>query len=246
MRRQLKYTLRLSEHLKAVIQKFFELQNPYLSQAADIDEAPTYRNYVRDIVTDHPHYDELTPDQKYLHDLGGLISPVLSSYRISLRIPRLQPRTRRFAASANLEESGQRLAMDAYHFKMRVELFGDSSAALIPDNDSRREFQKIIGRIIPNFTRANSRILKYRNFIVHGPRSRIDEFAYLRGLELGGMFLHDDLWFTYNTEFEMARDEWATIAKNVVGTMESANAEIQLLNENTIQTGSFLFLKASS
>jgi hypothetical protein len=91
MRRQLKYTLRLSEHLKAVIQKFFELQNPYLSQAADIDEAPTYRNYVRDIVTDHPHYDELTPDQKYLHDLGGLISPVLSSYRISLRIPRLHP-----------------------------------------------------------------------------------------------------------------------------------------------------------
>lgn len=140
------------------------------------------------MISDHPTYDDFTPEQRYLHDLGELTGPVLSAYRTHHRIARLHPRTGRIAASGNLETSGQRLAMDAYHFKVRIELFGDSAATVISDKQTREEFQSAIGRIARNFSRANKRVMKYRNFVVHGPKNRVDEFALLRGLELGGFF----------------------------------------------------------
>ena len=110
--------------------------------------------------------------------------------------------------------------MDTFHFKERVSLFGTSAIALIGDVKWQKHTQIEIGRIIRHFCRANQRLLKYRNFVVHGPKNRIDEFADLRSWELGGIFLHNDLWLDYNNEFEIFRTDWATLAKHLIQSME--------------------------
>jgi hypothetical protein len=240
MRRELKYTLRLLEHLKAITLKYFDIKNTFISE---LDDVAAYRAYIRDIIVEQPFYADFTPEQRYLHDLAGVISPVLSAYRTKKRIPLLRPRTGKVTASAILEESGQRLAMDTFHFKERISLFGASTIALIVDLKWQKHTQMEIGRIIRNFSRETQRLLKYRNFVVHGPKTRTDEFADLRSWELGGIFLHDDLWLDYNNEFETTRAEWAAISKDLIRSMESTIAAAQLLNANNIERRAFTFSK---
>jgi len=243
MRRELKYTLRLLDHLKAITKKYFSIENSFIS---DFDDAGAYGNYIRDIIFDEPSYADLTPEQRYLHDLANIITPVLSAYRIKRRIPLLRYRTRKITASAILEECGQRIGMDAFHFKERISLFGASANALIEDQHCRRHSQTEIARLIRNFNHANLRLLKYRNFVVHGPKNRTDEFANLRWLELAGIFLHDDLWHEYNNEFDNARSEWRTMSINLIQSMEATIAAAQLLNENNIERRILSFSKSST
>jgi hypothetical protein len=131
--------------------------------------------------------------------------------------------------------------MAAFHFKERLKLFGKSAAAIIADEKRRRFFEDKIGRIIRNYTTANKRIMRYRNFVVHGPEGREDEFADLRSCELAGLFLHGDLWFEYNNEFGRHRTDWTLIARNLIGSMEISIAAIQQLNENLITERAFDF-----
>lgn len=245
MWQELKYALRLSEHVKQITLKYFEFQNPYSEAFQEYNEL-TYRAYIRDVVIDRPSYSDLTNDQKYLHDLGGLIAPVLSAYRIRGRIPRLKPRTYHITASARLEECGQLLAMDAFHFKERIRLFGKSASLIIMNAKRRSEFQSEIGRVVRNYSHANKRLMKYRNFVVHGPEGRIDEFADLRNWQLSGLLLHNDLWLDYNNEFELLRTEWASLAKELIQAMERGTSEIHLMNENLIETSAFGFTNSAN
>jgi len=242
MKRELRYTLRLLDHLKQVTLRYFEISTSYLREDVDSDGSECFRAYVRDIIVNRGSASDLTPEQKYLRDLGDVISPVLSAYRTKGRIYRLQPRTGQIAASAKLEECGQRLAMDAYHFKSRLSLFGKSAAAIINSSALRRGFQAEIGQIIRAFAHNNRRLLTYRNFVVHGPEGRLDEFADLRNWELAGIFLHSDLWLDYNNEFDEVRSLWCSIARKLVRSMEIAIANTQLLNENSIAATAFEFL----
>jgi hypothetical protein len=246
MWKELKYALRLSEHLKDVTARYFEIRSPYTLQAFEEYNDQTYRAYIRDVVVDRPGYSEFTQDQKYLHDLGGLIGPILSAQRIKGRVPRLKPRTYHITASERLEECGRLLAMDAFHFKERIRLFGKSGSSIIIKLDQRIEFQNEIGRIVRNYNQATKRLMKYRNFVVHGPDGRIDEFADLRGWELSGLLLHNDLWLDYNNEFETCRSEWTLLAKQLIRAMERAAAEIQLLNENFISVAAFGFVSTGT
>jgi hypothetical protein len=244
MRHELKFTLRLSEHVQSVSLKHFEFRHPYLQQTVDYNDQETYRAYIRDLIVDRPSYSELTLDQKYLHDLGAVISPILSAYRTKNRIPRLRPRTGQIIASGRLEECCQQLAMDAFNFKERLSLFGDSAAAIISKSIELADFKVEVGRIIRNYRNANNRLLKYRNFVVHGPKGRIDEFSDLRSWELSGIFLHSDLWLDYNNAFEATRSEWTQVAKTLINSMEAAAAELQILNEGKIEIFSFRFLRS--
>jgi hypothetical protein len=134
--------------------------------------------------------------------------------------------------------------MDAFHFKERLALFGNSAVAIISASRLREHFRTRIGRTIRNYYGVNQRLLKYRNFVVRGPRGRVDELAVLRSWELKSIFLDDDLWLDYNTEFKTVRSEWTSLARGLVRSMESALAEIQLLNENSIEKIAFDFLKS--
>jgi hypothetical protein len=243
MRVTLKHTLRLHDHLGSLARTHFELRAPFLDQSTEVSDAETYRAYLQEVVTDRAHYSDLTPDQRYLHDLAGLPSPVISAYRLRLRLPRLKPRTGDIRASARLEDCCQQLAIVAYNFRERVKAFGESSTNIIHSALFQSDTSNRIGKIIRQYDESNDRILRYRNFIVHGPKGRIDEFADLRSWELGGIFLHTDLWLDYNNAFEEVRCEWTSISRNLLASMESSIAIIQLLNENLITVGAFNFLQ---
>jgi hypothetical protein len=135
--------------------------------------------------------------------------------------------------------------MDAFHFKERIKLFGESGASIIFASAQRETFQKQIGRIVRNYSQANRRLLKYRNFVVHGPQSRVDEFADLRSWELSSLLLHNDLWFEYNNAFDSCRSDWTVVSRDLIRAMERAAAEIQILNENCIETAVFGFARRS-
>jgi hypothetical protein len=120
-------------------------------------------------------------------------------------------------------------------------VFGDSTIDIILNTSIQNDARNQISKIIRQYDRANKRILHFRNFVVHGPKGRIDEFADLRSWELAGIFLHNDLWLDYNNAFEGARSEWATISRNLIISMEAAAAAVQLLNEALICAGAFQF-----
>lgn len=178
MREALKYTLRLHDHIGGITKTHFELHSPFLSQTEN--DAQTYRAYLQEMITDRAHYSDLTVDQRYLHDLGGLVAPVLSVYRFRLRLAHLKRRTRDIRASARLEECCQHLALATYNFKERIKAFGESTIFIILGTHVQTETSQKIGKIIHRYAQANERVMRYRNFVVHGPKGRLDEFADLR------------------------------------------------------------------
>jgi hypothetical protein len=243
MQRELRFTLRLSDHIGQLTLQHFEFRRPHtsfeLEQAADFG---AYRAYYKELFIDQPVYDQLTRHQKYLHDLQSLIGPIISSYRIKTRLPRLKPRTRVIAASSRLEQAAQLLAFEAYHFKERLKLFGRSTEELISNPIRKFAFQKEVGKIISNFKFANTRLFRYRNFVVHGPLNRFDEFANLRTWELGGLIHHPDLWYDYNTAFYAVQEDWVRLAKTLISSMEGSVFGIQTINENLIRDISLDFV----
>lgn len=243
MRTTLKHTLRLHDHLSSLTRAHFELRAPFLDQLTDIPDAQTYRAYLQEVLMDRVHYSDFTTDQKYLHDLAGLVGPVTSAYRLRLSLPRLKPRTGEIRASERLEECCQRLALVAYNFRERIKAFSESATNIIHDPLLQSETCDRAGKIIKQYDEKNGRILRYRNFVVHGPKGRIDEFADLRSWELSGIFLHNDLWLDYNNEFDQVKMEWISISRNLLTSMEAAIATVQLLNENLVAAGAFNFLQ---
>ena len=135
--------------------------------------------------------------------------------------------------------------MEAFHFKERIRLFAESANDVLKEQ-RRLEFGKTVGKIVQRFNRDNQRLLRYRNFTVHGPRNRIDEFSLLREWELSGMFLHSDLWEEFNKCFESTRLEWKTVTQNLISSIEKAAADIQLLNEHCLNRSDFSFVGVSS
>jgi hypothetical protein len=243
MLRELKCTLRFFDHVGDITLKYFELRLPELAGKRSTEDPAVYRAYYKDLISDKPAYSDLTEHQKYLHDLQGPTDPVIASHRIRTRVPRLQPRTRSLAASSHLEDAGRRLAFESYHFKERLRLVSRSCSAILPDQSQRTIFQRAIGKTISSFETSNRRLLKYRNFIVHGPAGRTDEFADLRSWELGGILYHPDLWYDYNNAFWTAQGEWTNLAKMLIASMESCLLSVQSTNERLIKSGSFNFCR---
>jgi hypothetical protein len=233
LKRELRYTFRFFEHMKSIVQAHFLISENFQSTLDYQDEA-VYKSYIRDIFTNVPSYSDLTIEQQYLHSLAALTDPIISAYRTKNRIMRLQPRTRVINASFALEDSGRRLSMEAYHFKERVRIFAESSITLVNNKASVAGFNDKVSRILRSYNQQNSRLIRFRNFVVHGPRGRIDEFADLRHLQLACTFLHDDLWFEYKNEFNSTKSEWVVFEKKFIRSMEIAIASIQTLNENMI------------
>jgi hypothetical protein len=219
--------------MKSIVKTHFEISENF-QNTLDYQDEVVYRRYIRDIFTNAPSYSDLTIEQKYLHSLVAMSDPILSAYRIRNRIRRLQPRTKVINASSALEDSGRRLSMEAYHFKERVRLFADGAIQLVDDITLIDVIRHKVSRILRSYNQHNTRLIKFRNFVVHGPRGRIDEFAELRHLELACIFLHDDLWFEYKNEFDSLKSEWTTIGNDLIRSMEIIMAAIQLLNENLI------------
>jgi len=220
--------------MKFIVRTYFEISQDFQS-TLDYQDEEVYINYIRDIFKSAPLHEDFTIEQRYLYSLVALVEPILSSYRIRNRIRRLQPRIKIINASFALEDSVKRLSMEAYHFKERVRLFSESTNSLATQSGaSIIGFNSSIGRIIRTYTQHNLRIIKFRNFIVHGPKGRIDEFEHLRRLELACIFIHDDLWLEYKNEFDNARSEWTTFGGNLIRSMETAIAAIQLANENLV------------
>jgi hypothetical protein len=234
LKKELQHTLRFFEHMKFIVRTYFEISQDFQS-ILDYQDDEIHINYIRDIFKNAPLHDNFTIEQRYLYSLVALVEPILSAYRTRNRIRRLQPRIKIINASFALEESVKRLSMEAYHFKERVRMFSESTNSLVEQSGaSITGFNNSIGRIIRTYTQNNLRLIKFRNFVVHGPKGRIDEFEYLRRLELACIFLHDDLWLEYKNEFDSARSEWTALARELVGSMETAIAAIQLANEHLV------------
>ena len=177
MRSTLKYTLRLHDHIGSITRTYFEFRAPFFDQHQIDSDVRAHQAYVQDVLTDRAHYSDLTPDQKYLHDLGGLVSPVLSTYRLRLRLPRLKPRTGDIRASSRLEECCQQLAILAYNFRERIKAFAESTVDIVHETEERRETRTQVSNIIKEYDRKNQRILRFRNFVVllrmHPPKRHL-------------------------------------------------------------------------
>lgn len=240
--KELHYTFRFFDHIRRITLAHFRPSDD-LQHVLDINDDETYRSYVTDLLVTSPTDPHITKEQNYLLALGGIVDPVLSAYRIRARMRRLQPRTNVLNPSAALEDCGRRLSMEAYHFKERIRLFGINATALMIDGaPTTGAFNKLIGRIVGHYQRENARLLRFRNFVVHGPRGRSDEFADLRSWALAAILLHSDVWFEYKHQFEDVRSEWNQISATLVRSMDAAIAAIQLANENAIASRSFSFL----
>jgi len=213
-----------------------------LDYVSQIDDGEMYRKYVRDLIIFKPETAHLSNEQNYLRCLVEITGPILSAYRLKGRIHRSQRRTHILEPWSKFEESGKMLAMEAYHFKARIRLLGEAISAVISDELSKKHLAKDIGRAIRGFEATNVRLLKYRNFVVHGPKGRVDEFEGLRGMALSAHLLHDDLWLEYNNVFDETKEEWISISSDLIRSMEKAISEIQLLNENLLSTGALTFV----
>jgi hypothetical protein len=238
--KELNYTFRFFEHIRLVTIAHFKLSDG-LQHVLSIEDGETYKAYITDLLVTSPNDAHLTKEQSYLLTLGAIVHPALSAHRIRNRLRGLQPRTHALNPSANLEECGKRLSMEAYHFKERIRLFGDNAIALSIDPIFAGNFGKTIGRILRNFQHENLKLLKFRNFVVHGPKGRIDEFADLRSWELSAILLHSDIWLEYKNQFEGVRSEWNQIGGKLIRSMESTIAAVQLANENAIESRSLSF-----
>ncbi|MCG6205880.1 hypothetical protein LPW26_14610 [Rhodopseudomonas sp. HC1] len=201
---------------------------------------------MKELITDRANYADLTPDQRYLHDLGGLVSPILSAYRARIRLSRLSRRTGTINASSRLEDTCQRISLEAYNFKERLKLFGDSLSDILCAKSERKEISARVGSIIRKYEKENGRIIRYRNYVIHGPRGRIDEFADLRTWEISGFLLHNDLWFDYNNEFDEMRETWASLTCRLLAAMEEAVFSIQALNEKLLTEAGLSFSNSAS
>jgi hypothetical protein len=236
MRNELRATLRFSKHVREVTTKYFELRRPETNfDPNDLQDFATFRSYYKELFIDGSTGHVYSIEQQYLRDLQELIAPIISSYALKARIPRLKPRTNQIGASTRLERTGHSLSFESYHFKARLKNFGKSASLVIPASTARQNFSVRLSKIVRRFSAGNERLLRYRNFVVHGPTGRFDEFSALRSWELGGTLHHADLWHDYNTAFFEVQQDWDILAKSLIKSMEECVARIQHLNETFLE-----------
>src|SRR5262249_8053422 len=125
----LRYTLRFFDHIRVVTLTHFELHDD-LRYVVETNDEQTYQSYLKDLLLIRPSYDQYSEEQKYLHSLSALVEPVISAHRLLNRLHRLRPRTRTVNASSRLEDCVRQLAMESYHFKERMCLFGNNVSSL--------------------------------------------------------------------------------------------------------------------
>src|SRR5262249_50224745 len=145
--------------------------------------------------------------------------------------------------SATIISAARDLSFEAYHFHARLKEHLHSSANLHFSCDAAANYEKKMVRMANTYKKANDRVLRHRNFVVHGPKNRVDEFSDLRLAELCATTMHDDLWFEYKNVFEDCKDEWTAMAKGLISSMETALAMVQNENENAIDEGRLTFAR---
>jgi hypothetical protein len=144
-----------------------------------------------------------------------------------------------------LEECGKRLALEAYHFKERVKDFWNSVEEIVLEPDAYERFSAEMRRILRAYEKDNSRLLRYRNFVVHGRTGRVDEFQYLKSLALCATLIHDDLWAEYRSEFEILRSEWIEVSSNLLRSINRCLLHIEVLNDTLMENRAFSFVNSS-
>jgi hypothetical protein len=212
--------------------KYFELVDD-LRYVDEIRDDQTYHSYVRDLLVGMPP--ALSKNQEYLQSAGAMAEPVFSAYRLKRRIQRLKAKTNIVNPCADLETSAKQLAMEAYHFQERIKLFGDCAIAIVTTPSGVPRLSMEIARVIRAYQKENVRVLRYRNFVVHGPRGRLDEFQALRNSALCAILFHSDLWLNYRGDFEDARRPWVDISTTLLRAMNTALMKIELLNDSLLE-----------
>jgi hypothetical protein len=207
----------------------------------EIDDRGSARQFIRQLILPDAPAKEPTPEQRYLRDLLEVPGPAMQACRAANRLMGAKARPSARDTSTTFVSAARDLSFEAYHFHERLKEHLRSSLSIHIVRQDAAVFQKRMVRIAASYKKANDRLLRYRNFVVHGPKNRVDEFSDLRLAELCATTMHDDLWFEYRNVLEECKQEWTAIAKQLVRSMEASLAMVQNENENAIDEGRLTF-----
>lgn len=236
--KELEQTSRFFTFIQSVTSKHFEISED-LRYVNEIGDGETYKAYIRELLIEPRP--SLTNGQTYLRSLTDLVEAPLAIVRAYRRMRRLKVKTHIASPHAALEECAKIFAMEAYHFLQRIKEHGNSVYPLVVKPISVSSAKVRISQIIKKFQKSDARVLQFRNFLVHGPRNRCDEFQTLRNSSLAAIIYHSDLWLNYKNDFEEAREDWLQIAEALLSAIDVALMEIQNLNETLIEAGDMTF-----
>lgn len=234
--------MKFFDHALRVMSEYFQVSDE-LKYFHEIDDRATARQFIPQLVLPGPPATGPTSEQRYLRDLLEVPGPAVEARRAANRLISAKPRPRSRHASTTLVSAVRDLSFEAYHFHVRLKEHLQSALDIHLSAQDAAAHEKRLVRIIKAYKKANDRLLRHRNFLVHGPRNRVDEFSDLRLSELCATTMHDDLWFEYKNVFEEYKDEWCAIARALVRSMETSLAMLQNENENAIDEGRLTFAK---
>lgn len=217
----------------SVMTTYFEI-SPDLEYLHEIDDRSTARQYIRQLVLPTRPVAELTNEQTYLRDLIELAQPVVQANRAGSRIRSAKARSKLDRASHSLTAAVRDIAHEGYHFRERVKAHMTSVAQVHRCPTAAKEHTGALARMLRRYDSANDRILRHRNFLVHGPKGRVDEFADLRLAELAAIVLHSDLWLDQKNVFDEYQRDWSHLGRTLLLSMEETIALLQTENENAI------------
>lgn len=241
---KLPHTYGFSEHAVGIMTKYFEIPKD-LAYLGEIDDQATARQYVRQLLLPVEPVSGQLASQTYLRTLFELPGPVIEARRAMSRISSSKPRPRTERASTALVAAARDLAFEAYHFKERIKEHATCLKQVHRRQTEATHHAKKVVRLLRQYEQKNDRVLRHRNFIVHGPRNRHDEFSDLKLVELAAIALHDDLWFEQLNVFNEYRLDWLSLSKTLLTSMETAIAIIQVENENSVVRGEYVFTPKS-
>jgi hypothetical protein len=183
----------------------------------------------------------LTRDQIFLSSLAHGLQPFLNAIRLRRRISALRAALGSWHTSEHLIEPVRSLSFEAYHFRESIKDIGDTALNCMIDETSKQYVRRKFGEIIRTYQRGSERWIRYRNFVVHGPRNRQDPFRDLTFMELGAVTLHNDLWLDFRNMFDEDREYWSTRAKSLLQSMSLALVTIECINDKLISERKFSF-----
>lgn len=237
---ELRYALRFFEHVVSVMGAYFEVPHD-LEYLREINDHKTARRFIRALFLPASTPAELTHEQQYLQSLLELPGSAIEAGRATNRLRASKPRSRTPRASTALLVAARDLAYEAYHFQERVKEHINSVLRIhLSDVDAEKHKKKLI-RMLKAYQTSNDRLLRYRNFLVHGPKNRVDEFIELKLAELGAETLHEDLWVEHRRVFDEYQQEWCDMARTLLRSMEALLAMVQSENENAIAAARLTF-----
>lgn len=223
------------------MRQYFEISAD-LKYLDEVNDRTTARQFIRQLLLPLPPTTALTRHQEYLRGLVELPGPALDAQRAARRLQSAKPRPRTSRAATALIAAARDLAFEAYHFQERIKHHIEGVVRIHISNASAEQHKKKLGKVVREYQKANDRLLRHRNFLVHGPRNRHDEFSDLRLAELAAITLHDDLWFEHANVFEEYKEAWCGIANRLLRSIDSSLMIIQNENENAIANGTLNFV----